>query len=175
MMMDLFLKLVGEKITQSLGHRVPAGPEGEPVHLHTEWQCTHVRIRRVHFREEVILLRGVVVPAPVRWAPVAAGSRPACSWCEWRRRPRSWRGLDRRRPAGPRQSPGSEVTQRRKQLETLNPSAANSLWWPERALNHSWWEAKILQVHRNALGWPSELLVCRRRPNHLTLWSWDLG
>lgn len=29
----LFLKLVGEKITQSLGHGAPAGPEGETVHL----------------------------------------------------------------------------------------------------------------------------------------------
>lgn len=34
--MVLFLKLVCQEFTQSLRHRLPAGPEGETVHLRTK-------------------------------------------------------------------------------------------------------------------------------------------
>lgn len=67
----LSLKLFREEITQSLRHRVPAGPEGETIHLNRKHTHRYTGYVMVQCRDEsVSVCARVSVPVLVCWAPV---------------------------------------------------------------------------------------------------------
>lgn len=50
------LKLFKEEITQSLRHGVPAGPEGETVHLNRKHTHSYTGYMMVHYRDDSVCL-----------------------------------------------------------------------------------------------------------------------
>lgn len=175
------LKLVWQKVTQSLGHGVPAGPEGETVHLRrTRRSHTVTEGRGRAGSEAENRARGrAAVPAPVSWAPVAGGSRPECSWCEWPRRPQSSRGLGRRRPARPRRSPGSGVRQGSRVKTAFGENVRPTLsCWTSALTNYFLCAGTLQNWSQSHLNW---IFVggCResqcssgRGTKHLSPWPW---